>query len=322
MTLGRLAKPTDRRSVEQTRLAVEHLRTFENPRGGWAHYRTGGDVAPTTFATYLSVRAEVPLLDRPDVVDVSTIRKSIQTGLRWLASSQHTDGGWGFSATEETDQAATALAVLAILEGTAVGGMSAVPNRQIPAAVEYLLTHAAGSRGVSSEQKLGGNATYSFHYFTPSFVLCALLRAGQRLWQPEIWAEFAYLLSLRDRSGGWADEVGRGPNVWATYAAIECLRAIRETFEPNSELLGLAEVAAPVFAVLSLILLAAYASFWRSGMALDRDRQLIVHVAVLLVSFTVAHMWSRQVFQLNRSLSATIAVTVSSALFALDLARV
>ena len=222
--------------VPTVRSAVERMLEFESADGGFAAYRTGGPLVPNTFSTYLAsqaLRASSPFLmgASAEAATQASIRATA-----WLVDTRRSDGSWGLAPGEPPSASATSFALLALLEPSPHGRLPAAAHC-IPAGVQYLLSALPQTRTIEREQRVDGGGVFNFSYFTTGWVVAALLRGGRRLWHAELWPEISYLASLQRGDGGWGEASDRASNVWASYAAVEALRAALESFDARRELL-------------------------------------------------------------------------------------
>lgn len=174
------------RAGRTTATEVAQLLALRNASGGW-----GGDDGYlfTSLDTALALQA----LKAANYPDLSLSN----TSLAWLTNSQHSDGGWGFTADGGSNVAMTAVVASTLQQFPQTATLATALSK----ADSYLISHQNldGGFGVTP----GGAPASSIH--ETALASIALAGSGQGEWGPQQSA-LTYLTNNQALNGSWNDD--------------------------------------------------------------------------------------------------------------------
>lgn len=178
-------------------------------QGAWGHEPRS---RPDLFATFLALRA----------LDISKRAKNITNESRQWISKQTKGKYWSFQ-SDQPSYAATSYAILSL--ATERSWQGSIYQSQIESAADFLKGGLISNCSLERTPKISGDLHYNYHHCSLSWAIMALLEAGVPCTDEVVMES---LMKLYDHyyissTGGWTEEEGHRPSVFATSHAIAAI---------------------------------------------------------------------------------------------------
>lgn len=210
-------------AVPDVGAACAWLRDNQNDDGGWGSFR--GEPS-RVYLTALALRALLSV--QPDG------GASAERGAEWLLAARASEGAWGVTVSASPTLIHTAMAVLALAQGTQrrhddlVGGYAWLRAAYDP---DRLVDERSRVESYNATATVAGEPVTwhnSLPHYSAPFVLQALLTDADRRVDETVLRGMNTLLATQNESGHWPNiDGGTEPSMWCLFPFGEALHAFR-----------------------------------------------------------------------------------------------